>query len=303
MKQASIVLLLLLFWMKLVSQEVVNIKGTITDQVTGVTLPGAHIVIKNKQIASITDKYGQFSLILNEVSPEDVMVISYLGYTNFEIPISKYLQASDTSIQLNPSTTQLEEVVIIAVPPDIMKYIGNVLDSYYRVKRKAPHIAKGYYLEKGKMDGAYVMFNESIGYAIYNGLDPEYSGYSFYCDNTRRSNSHKEWKDLSRKGVNGEKLSDVVASPSGSFDLFQQIENTGPLSSKNYKDYFYLLDSAYLENNEKYYSIRFNKGSETGKLLINATQKQLVALDFESHTFVGHPLFQKVTGDVRIEFL
>jgi len=251
MKLITAIFLFSICWMEWLSQEIVSIGGTVTDQLTGLTLPGAHVVIRNKEIATVTDQNGQFHFQLNEVLPEDILVISFVGYTDFETSVSKYLKEKEMIIRLLPSVTELNEIVIMAGPRDISKFMGEVLDNYHRKRRKTPHVAKGYYREKAKIDSKYVMFNESIGYAVFNGLEMPHTGYFFYCENTRRSDSRKEWKDFAIAGVNGEKLSDVFARPSGSFGLFQQIENKGPLSRNHYKEYLYHLGSVYLANYEK----------------------------------------------------
>jgi hypothetical protein len=60
MKLITSVFFILHCWISLTSQEIVNICGTVADQKTGLTLPGAHVVMRNKEIATVTEQKGQF---------------------------------------------------------------------------------------------------------------------------------------------------------------------------------------------------------------------------------------------------
>ncbi len=56
--------------------DVLRIKGTVTDQGTGETLPGVNISIKGTQTGAVTDIYGKYSL---DALKGSVLVFSFVG--------------------------------------------------------------------------------------------------------------------------------------------------------------------------------------------------------------------------------
>ncbi len=89
-----------------------EIRGNITDQITGESLPGANIVVAGTTQGTISDFDGNYSLSL---SPgETTIVISYMGYISEEIEVE--LSEGETrtlNIALSPDITTFEEFVVI----------------------------------------------------------------------------------------------------------------------------------------------------------------------------------------------
>ncbi len=85
-----------------------NITGIIKDN-NGAPIIGASIRVKHTETGTITDYNGQFSLV--NVSGNEVLTISYIGYNTEEVPVNnrRYLQ-----IVMRENTKQLEEVVVVA---------------------------------------------------------------------------------------------------------------------------------------------------------------------------------------------
>ncbi|WP_299336006.1 MG2 domain-containing protein [uncultured Psychroserpens sp.] len=80
------------------------VEGVIKDD-TGEPLPGANIIIKGTETGATSDFDGEFSLQAKE---GDVLVISYIGYSQLEIKISK---ANFFAITMN-GDMELDEVVV-----------------------------------------------------------------------------------------------------------------------------------------------------------------------------------------------
>lgn len=90
-----------------IQQDGKRIQGVITDE-TGLTVIGANVVVKGTTIGTVTDMDGRFSL---EVPSDDaVLVVSYIGYTELELPVKK--QKSWT-IVLKEDSQSLDEVVVV----------------------------------------------------------------------------------------------------------------------------------------------------------------------------------------------
>lgn len=84
-----------------------NIKGKVTDE-KGEGLPGVNILIKGTPNGTTTDAGGLFSL--NVSGPEAVLVFSFVGYINQEVPIGNrdFLEVS-----MRTNDQALEEVVVV----------------------------------------------------------------------------------------------------------------------------------------------------------------------------------------------
>ncbi|MDD4645619.1 MAG: hypothetical protein PHY99_06485, partial [Bacteroidales bacterium] len=213
-------------------------------------------------------------------------------------------------IRLKPIVIHLNEVRISAKKPDLLEFMEQTVRVYQKSKRKTPHIAKGHYREKAKIDNRYVMFAESIGYAIYNGKVNQ-NGYVFFCENTRKADSQKSWAILSSESLafltsatkDSTKLSDVLSNSHIFVNSIWHIENFGPISEKYWNSFTYHLDSTYYANHEKLFGISFTKGSVSGSMEVQADTYQVIRINYLNATTNGIQLNHKVKGDLSINLI
>ncbi len=88
-----------------------SVKGIITDE-NGIYLPGASIIIKSINKATISDFDGKFTIV-NILEGKHILEIQYMGYSNIKQEIN--IVASKTtvvSIVLKTENFQLEDVII-----------------------------------------------------------------------------------------------------------------------------------------------------------------------------------------------
>ena len=86
-----------------------TINGTINDE-NGSPLPGATVQLKGSDtIGAISDFDGNFSITIPS-DGDQVLVVSYIGYTNQEVDVSTQ---TTITVQLQPDTEALEEVVVV----------------------------------------------------------------------------------------------------------------------------------------------------------------------------------------------
>ncbi len=90
----------------LLAQETV-ITGSVTDRESSEILPGASIVIKGSNVATISDKDGAFSIQVP--SPKTILVFSYIGYVTREIEAGN----GPLTVALTSDDKGLEEVIIV----------------------------------------------------------------------------------------------------------------------------------------------------------------------------------------------
>ncbi|HPN70693.1 MAG TPA: TonB-dependent receptor plug domain-containing protein, partial [Saprospiraceae bacterium] len=83
-----------------------TVTGLVVDATDRVPIPGVTITVKNTTDGTVTDVDGAFSL---SVSPTDVLVFSYIGYTTVEIPVANQ---TVINVSLNEDSQVLNEVVV-----------------------------------------------------------------------------------------------------------------------------------------------------------------------------------------------
>ncbi|MDR1517589.1 MAG: carboxypeptidase-like regulatory domain-containing protein, partial [Dysgonamonadaceae bacterium] len=113
MKIKNIIILLALSLFPLLSmaqKQTFSMGGVVYDEF-GETLPGASIFLKNTpSMGTATDANGAFKI---SASRGDVIVVTYIGYDNFEYLVEK--EDANIKVNLTPSANQLEEVVATAL--------------------------------------------------------------------------------------------------------------------------------------------------------------------------------------------
>ena len=142
------------------TQQVKNVRGTVVDE-TDMGLPGVAVVIKGTKTGTTTDFDGKYSI---EASPDDILVFSFMGYTNKEIKVGNQTKID---VKLEPSKNVLDEVIIAGVASGTSKKKMSV--SVTKVKANQlnmtdqPSIANAL---TGKIAGAQITsFNGSPGSA------------------------------------------------------------------------------------------------------------------------------------------
>lgn len=82
-----------------------TVTGTLIDDASGEPLIGASIIVKGSTVGTVTDFDGSFSI---EAAPEDVLVVSYVGYADQEIVVGN---SSNISINLSQGVL-VDEIVV-----------------------------------------------------------------------------------------------------------------------------------------------------------------------------------------------
>jgi TonB-dependent starch-binding outer membrane protein SusC len=84
----------------------IQVSGRVIDD-EGSPLPGVNISVKGGNVGTITDANGSYQL---EVQPSAVLVFSFIGYTNQEVPVNG---RSTINIIMATDITSLQEVVVV----------------------------------------------------------------------------------------------------------------------------------------------------------------------------------------------
>lgn len=116
-----------------------NLSGQILDE-QGNGIAGASIIVKGSTRGVMADENGQFTI---EVSRDDVLVVSFLGYEDKEELVG---QQDDIVIRMVPKTSELEEVTVVA----------------YGTQRKASVIGAISTIETRQLEGAYGQLSSGL---------------------------------------------------------------------------------------------------------------------------------------------
>jgi len=107
MKQFLNLILILHFGIFGFAQDT-TISGSVVDADTQQPLPGASVVVKGTNNGTTTDFDGNF--IISNVSSNESIIISYLGYTDYEIVVGS---STDIAVALQSSSNELQEIVVV----------------------------------------------------------------------------------------------------------------------------------------------------------------------------------------------
>ena len=88
-------------------QQPVSVSGTVLAGNDNAPLPGVSVIIKGTTTGTTTDIDGKFRM---DASPEDVLVMSYIGYITQEVEVGN---RTTFNITLEEDLEQLEEVLVV----------------------------------------------------------------------------------------------------------------------------------------------------------------------------------------------
>ena len=106
-----ILITLLLFYNTSFCQVVVNGKIKSND---GKELQFVNIGIKNKNIGTVSDENGKFSLKIDNSKTNEILTFSYVGFEELNIKIEDVLKSNNKEFILTQKTIDLSDVIIVA---------------------------------------------------------------------------------------------------------------------------------------------------------------------------------------------
>ena len=140
----------------------ITISGKVQDRATGEVLLFASVGIKDKGISTITNLQGEFDFHLPGEYRNEILVISMLGYSNFEAPIWSLVSPNNQVqiILMDKSPTVLDEVFVTdsLSGGDVMRIALSRIDQNYPSK---PFLLDGFYRDVKKVGGTYFSLLEA----------------------------------------------------------------------------------------------------------------------------------------------
>ncbi len=302
MKNFLFLLLLSIVFNEIIAQENIKFSGLVVDASNDRPMPYTNCVILNKNVGTYTNLEGIFNFNLNNVDLQDTLALIYLGYETKNYPLSKLIKNKFTKIKLVPKNIVLNEIKVYPKPEKIKRFMKNWLRAYQINRVNIPHIALAHYREKAKYHSKYIMFTESVGYAIYLGYLKDaspLSNYKFYYLNTRRSVAKPDWNKYA--AAHNQNFPNITPGASYTLNCFRRMERSGILSKKG-KHYRFKLDSVFFVNGREVYSIHFSGRKEKGNIEIYTDNRRLKEIRCTTNNIRSQVINGSVQGYAILKF-
>lgn len=282
-----------------------KISGTIVDRVVGNPLPYATISLKGKALGTISNPTGEFSFVLNSV-PGDTIVISYLGYAPYMIPLDT-LRNNYIRIELHPQATVLKEVEIRAQSArSILEAALSRIPQNYWME---PFRQSFYLRDRTWRDGEPIKASESI-YEAYRGSmhQKEYRKQVKLIQGRKSAYNQKYFEILKALPMLNSFDVGMTAYAIFNVDMARFDHHEVFFGKGNMKHYnFELLDNT-VYNGREVYVIAFdqkdvNKSLLTGRLYIDVESMAIIHISqslspkgIEHAEIFGPKVLEKIMG-------
>lgn len=115
------------------SSQSIEIRGLVFDMDKKTALPYTNIFVLHKNVGTISNEIGHFTLITSELEKNDTVRFQYVGYKTKKITIGELEKSPE--VYLKEEIINLSEFVVFATDPDVEEIVKNVLknrDKNYR---------------------------------------------------------------------------------------------------------------------------------------------------------------------------
>jgi hypothetical protein len=142
------------------SAQKITLSTRVLDQITMEPLPFASVGIKGKSTGTITNLQGEFDFHIPAEYRNEILVISILGYENFEAPMWSLLQSTPAFIGMTKSTTVLEELVVkdSLLGGEVVKIALSRIEHNFPME---PFLMDGFYRDVKKVAGTSIALLEA----------------------------------------------------------------------------------------------------------------------------------------------
>lgn len=143
----------------LASAQDITVSATVVDKETNEPLGYASVGLKSVAIGTISNADGKFDFHMAAEYRNEVMVVSMLGYKNFEAPVWSLVDGTQT-IRLEKSPIVLDEIVVsdTLTGQDILEIALSRIERNYPM---TPFLLDGFYRDVKKVGGTYISLLEA----------------------------------------------------------------------------------------------------------------------------------------------
>jgi hypothetical protein len=155
-------LLLLLLTSTAVSAQKVTLSGKVLDRDSNEPLPLASIYIKGQTIGTVANLNGEFDFHFPATLRMEIIVVSMLGYENYEAPAWSLLDDNNPkTILLSKSITLLGEIVVTTDSLSGGEIFRIAMSRISQNYPDQPFLLDGFYRDIKKVSGTYIALLEA----------------------------------------------------------------------------------------------------------------------------------------------
>jgi hypothetical protein len=153
----------------------ISIRGTLVDSKSKESIPFASIYIKGKSIGTTTNDEGRFLFHVPSAYSHETLVISVIGYTNFESTVSQ-MTDKENNIELKQNIIVLNEVTVNASKKEltardiVKKAVARIPENY----PMTPFRIEGFFRDLQKENDKPVALLEAAIRLHYKDYNPGY---------------------------------------------------------------------------------------------------------------------------------
>lgn len=143
-----------------VQAQKITLSAKVQDNQTTEPLPFASVGIKGKSAGTVTNLQGDFDFHIPSEYRNEILVISMLGYENFEAPVWSILDNKLAVIGMVKSTTVLKEVEVrdSLSGSEVLQIALAKIDDNFPTQ---PFMLEGFYRDIKKVGGIYIALLEA----------------------------------------------------------------------------------------------------------------------------------------------
>lgn len=155
-----ILIIFLCLFSSVAAAQRVTVSAKVVDKESKEPLVFASVGIKDKPFGTITNLQGEFDFHISQEYRNDVLVVSSLGYKNFEAPVWTLLDKNNLVIEMEKTTFVLQEVVVkdSLSGGDVLRIALSRVEQNYPSE---PYLMDGFYRDIKKVGGTYISLLEA----------------------------------------------------------------------------------------------------------------------------------------------
>jgi len=96
------------FFLSILAAQDITVEGTVIDDISGVAVSGVNIFLADRDLGTVSDPNGSFTLIIPDSLSTREVVFSYIGYRQQTIPVMAI--KSNAVIRLEPTVIPMQQV-------------------------------------------------------------------------------------------------------------------------------------------------------------------------------------------------
>lgn len=276
------------------------LKATVIDLSDKKAIPFANVILKNRNIGTITNIDGNFILKIPSGCANDSLVVSSIGYKSVALNIAAI--SPDEVIMLQPVSVELSEVVVNHYEPRTLLIMANkkVSENY----SEKPELQIGFYRETSRQNNDYIVISEAVLKILKAAYDRNYRTDQVLVYKNRKSPLVKTMDTVQYKlqgGIFNSLMIDMAKYPAS-------------FISEDYFDmYNYAFDGVTQYNNGLVYVISFDQKPEVqyplykGKIYIDKESLAYVKAEFAISPlgldYATQVLIKKSSSKIRAKVL